>query len=242
MNRRILRIVEVCDITCQGVTEPVVCRAEDDCEYVVKGQHAGRKALVAEWVANRLGRLLELPIPDFALLQLDPQLLKYSAKTKEMERLGNGVLFGSQREMNVVEIRQADLDRVDETLQARVLAFDWWVANSDRIFMNGGGNPNLLWEEKTQRLVVIDHNLAFEPSLMGGFWTEHVFRKARRIWSLSFQNELKARFQSALEQLPAIWDELPEDWLSVTDGLSCASVASLLRRFEPETNQFWNSL
>jgi hypothetical protein len=82
-----------------GRGKPSQCFAEprNGHEYVVKGNFAGRKALIAEWVANRLGKLLRLPIPDFELLRLDPQLLEYSVKTMEVERLGRGVLFGSRR-------------------------------------------------------------------------------------------------------------------------------------------------
>src|SRR5258708_5581501 len=143
----VIRIIEIGDIAWQGKTEPVICRAEDGHEYVVKGNFAGRKALIAEWVANRLGKLLGLPIPEFAQLQLDPLLLEYSAKTLELERLGGGILFGSRRESNLVELRQADLPRIDLNLKGRVLAFDWWIANADRVFIDGAGNPNLLWAE-----------------------------------------------------------------------------------------------
>ena len=40
-----LTITEIGDIAWQGKTEPVICRAEDGHEYVVKGNFAGRKAL-----------------------------------------------------------------------------------------------------------------------------------------------------------------------------------------------------
>jgi sugar lactone lactonase YvrE len=159
----------------------VICRAENGHEYVVKGSFAGRRALIAEWVANRLGRILNLPIPEFQQMQLDPLLAEFSVKTNEVERLGRGVLFGSRREVNLVEIRHTDLPRIDLNLRARVLAFDWWIANSDRVFIEGAGNPNLLWSEDQQRLVVIDHNLAFDPSLMADFWTQHAFRDARQV-------------------------------------------------------------
>jgi hypothetical protein len=94
----VIRIVEIGEIACQGITEPVFCRGEDGHEYVVKGSFAGHRALAAEWVAGRLGRLLGLPIPDFAQLKLDRLLLDYSAKTTEVARLGTGTLFGSRRE------------------------------------------------------------------------------------------------------------------------------------------------
>ncbi len=237
-----LRIVEIGDFTCQGMTRPVVCRAEDGREYVVKGQHAGRKALIAEWVANRLGQLLKLPIPEFKQLKLDPQLLEYGAKREEIQHLGAGVLFGSHREPNLVEIRQADLDRIDVSLQARVLAFDWWIANSDRVFIEGAGNPNLLWAEDQQMLVVIDHNLAFDPSLMTGFWHNHAFRNARKVWSAAFCEGMRTEFRTALGALASIWDEMPEDWTETEAGISLFSIKSLLWKFEEEGDIFWSRL
>jgi hypothetical protein len=234
-----LEIHEIGEIAWQGKTEPVFCRADDGHEYVVKGSFAGRKALIAEWVANRLGKLLGLPIPDFAQMRLHPSLLDYSVKSEEIGRLGPGVLFGSRREPNLVEIRQADVALVDTGLQARVLAFDWWIANSDRVFIDGAGNPNLLWREDQQNLVVIDHNLAFDPSLMVGFWEEHAFRHARRRWSPEFREETSNGFRLALSHLPTIWGELPEAWLEVDTGLSLAGIESLLWKFEREADTFW---
>src|SRR5258708_5811401 len=118
-----IRVVEIGEIAWQGKTQPVFCRGEDGLEYVVKGNFAGRKSLIAEWVANRLGKLLGLPIPDFAMLQLDPLLLEYSAQSIQIEHLGSGTLFGSRRLPNLVELRHADLPLVDLNLRARVLAF-----------------------------------------------------------------------------------------------------------------------
>ena len=237
-----VRIVEIGDIAWQGKTEPVICRAADGHEYVVKGNFAGRKALIAEWVANRLGRILNLPIPEFEQLKLDPQLAELSAKTDEIARLGSGVLFGSRREPNLVEIRHADLPRVDLNLRARVLAFDWWIANSDRVFIEGAGNPNLLWAEDQQRLVVIDHNLAFDPSLMADFWTQHAFREAWQVWSEAFRGVMDAEFRAAVGQLQTIWNEMPEEWTEVDCDLTFAGIESLLWQFEREADMFWGRL
>jgi HipA-like kinase len=128
--------------------------------------------------------------------------------------------------VNVVELRHADLCRIDLELQARVLAFDWWIANSDRLFVEGAGNPNLLWAEDQRRLVVIDHNLAFDPSLMGDFWEQHAFRDSRRIWSAAFCQGMAAEFQGALGNLETIWNELPEEWMSDERGLTLNGMQS----------------
>ncbi len=141
-----------------------------------------------------------------------------------------------------MEIRQADLPRVDLHLQARLLAFDWWVANSDRVFIDGAGNPNLLWAEDQQRLVVIDHNLAFEPSLMAEFWQNHAFRDARLVWSAEFRETMSAEFRAALGYLPTIWREVPEEWTEVESGISLTDIESLLWRFDREADRFWRPL
>jgi len=233
------RIIEIGDVAWQGRTEPVFCRAEDGHEYVVKGNFAGRKALIAEWVASSLGKQLGLPIPEIAFLKIDSLMFDYGAKSESLERLGRGVLFGSRRGANVVEIRHTDLSRIDLNLQARVLAFDWWIANSDRVFIEGAGNPNLLWSEEQQGLVVIDHNLAFDVELMADFWREHAFRDAERLWSESFRKEIATEFRQALAKLPTIWSELPEEWLESETGLTLPVVESLLWRFDRDADNFW---
>jgi hypothetical protein len=220
----------------------VFCRGDDGHHYFVKGNYAGNKALVAEWVANRLGRLLGLPIPEFAMLQVDPLLIKYGAKPVELARLGSGTVFGSRYVPNLVEIRETDLPQVDFTLQANVLAFDWWIANSDRIFVDGAGNPNLLWSETDQRLWVIDHNLAFDPTLMADFWGQHAFRAAEAAWTEDFIQAVSHEFRQVLTQLPGIWRELPEEWLSTEIGLTLAQLEVLLWRFDREPAIFWSRL
>jgi hypothetical protein len=237
-----IRITEVGEIAWQGKTEPVFCRGEDGHEYVVKGSFAGRRSLIAEWVASRLGALLDLPIPRFEQLQLEPLMFDYGAKSLELSRLGPGILFGSRRELNLVEIRQSDLPRIDLGLQAQVLAFDWWICNSDRAFIEGVGNPNLLWSEGQQRLVVIDHNLAFDPSLMADFWVNHAFRDARNAWGTKFCNGMNQRFRDALAHLKTIWGEMPEDWIEVDCGLSFSGVESLLWKFATKADTFWDRL
>jgi hypothetical protein len=234
------RIVEIRDIVCQGMTEPVICRAEDGFDYVVKGSYAGRRSLIAEWVAGRLGRLLGLPIPEFCQLQLDPRLVLYGAKTVEIERLGRGILFGSRRESGLVEIRQADIALIDWELRARVLAFDWWIENSDRVLVDGAGNPNLLWSEEGSRLVVMDHNLAFDPSSMEGFGKEHAFRHACLLWNEPFRSQMELAFRGALTELPIIWSEIPQDWTEIECGLTLSGIESSLWRFHREADKFWN--
>jgi hypothetical protein len=235
-----IRIIEVGDIAVQGRTEPVFCKADDGNEYVVKGAFAGHKALIAEWVANRLGSMLGLPIPKFRQMRLDPMVMRYGVKRDAIERLGAGALFGSQRHPNLVEVRQADLPLINPMLCAKILAFDWWIANPDRVFVEGLGNPNLLWSESDRRLVVIDHNLAFDPVLASDFWREHAFRDARSLWSETFRKNMGSEFQRILADLKKIWTELPDDWTEVDCGLSIQEIEPFLWRFDRDADRFWS--
>ena len=235
-----IRIIEIGDVACQGVTEPIFCSCDDGFEYVVKGRNAGYRSLIAEWVANRLGRQLGLPIPEIAQMKIEPGLFDYGSATGKLAKLGRGILFGSRKVPNVDEIREADLIDIDIRLQARVLAFDWWVANSDRPFVQGMGNPNLLWAEDTGQLVVIDFNNAFLPADMNDFWEHHAFRHAKTIWTRAFQSDLEQDFREALSHLQVIWNELPDEWIDAGTEFSLAALESILWKFDTDPVNFWN--
>lgn len=233
------RIVEIIDFACQGITRPVICRATDGHEYVVKGNYAGHRALIAEWVAGRLGQLLGLPIPSFEQLTVDRQILDYSIKSEEVSNLGRGTLFGSRRVPDVVEIRPADVSLLSWEVRAKVLAFDWWVANPDRVWVDNIGNPNLLWDEGAKKIFVMDHNLAFSTENMNTFWSDHIFRDAKQLWNTHYCELLASEFGKALGQLDLLWTELPDDWTEAKTDLTLESVRATLNRYLVEPKPFW---
>jgi len=74
---------------------------------------------------------------------------------------------------------QVEDHQISDDLRARLLIFDWWVMNPDRILTKAGGNPNLLWSLSQNQLHVIDHNLSLAPHKMPAtfleFAEDHVF-------------------------------------------------------------------
>jgi hypothetical protein len=60
----------------EGGSLPALVEASDEGLYVLKFRGAGQgpKALVAEVVAGELARALGLPVPELALVELDPAL------------------------------------------------------------------------------------------------------------------------------------------------------------------------
>jgi hypothetical protein len=126
----------------------------------VKGKSAGRKSLVAEWLASCMAQAFGLPVAPFRIAEVDERLL--SLGTTEFDDLGEGYVFASRKAENVLEVSWSNLGRINEILKRDVLVFDWWVRNADRTLTHWGGNPNLLWDTRSKDLLVIDHNQAFD--------------------------------------------------------------------------------
>lgn len=198
----------------QGVLRPFLCRAEDGATYFVKGKGAGIRGLVAEFIGGRLAQILGLPVAEFQIVEAPAQLVD-ACLLEDASELGPGVGFASRQVEAVQEISRSTQSKVPEDLQARVLAFDWWIRNEDRHFGGSGGNPNLLWDMQKQRLVVIDHHAAFDPSFdSSAFWEGHIFRAVKASFGdPAFQREQVAGFERALGEWEGIAAGLPDEWL-----------------------------
>ena len=240
-----LTIIEVLGRSEQGITRPFLCRGDDDLLYYAKGRFAGKKALCCEWVAGRLGKLLELPVPDFAMATVPETLVRYSAMT-DIAELDSGLVFASQLVEDAQEFAFNDLGRIYPELQRKVLLFDWWIHNADRTLTEAGGNPNLLWAAQGGGLRVFDLNLAFDESFdEARFWQTHVFNGVVPGWPEKFRREMTERMEAGVAALPGFWAELPKEWLYV-DGdsalppqLSFDAVDRLLTRFRNNPDPFW---
>jgi hypothetical protein len=234
-----VRITEIISRSEQGVTRPFLCRADDGRLYYVKGGGAGRKALIAEWIAGHLGERLGLPIPDFRQALVPVNLVQYTARD-DIRELGAGIGFGSALIENVDELPYLFISQIDPVLCAKILLFDWWVGNGDRMLTPDGGNPNLLWSHRDKKLHVIDQNLAFDPDNRG-FWEEHIFRESIQDWTPAFRNEMSRTMGLALGNLREWWNDMPEAWQEPESGLTFDFVFNLLSRFEQGPGKFWRT-
>ncbi|NUR60763.1 MAG: aminotransferase class I and II [Catenulispora sp.] len=138
----------------EGGSLPGLVEASDLGTYVVKFRSAGqgRKALVAEVIAGELARVLGLPVPVLAGVQLDP-VIGAAEPDREIQEL----LKGSEGLNLGMDYLPGSLGYdplafpVEPELASRVLWFDALVRNVDRSWRN----PNLLlWHRK---LYLIDH-------------------------------------------------------------------------------------
>ena len=240
-----VEIVEVMRRATQGMTRPFICRGDDDHTYFVKGSDAGRHSLFCEWLAGGLAQSFGLPIAPFDVVEVPRELLELKIGMNLAE-LGAGPCFGS-REQQVAELSFSGIDQVPQDLQQDVLMFDWWVKNMDRSLGEDGGNPNLFWEPASKKLVVIDHNQAFDfSSDRAPFFDTHVFRAQLSMLANDWDRraEFTARFRSALSDWPRMVAGLPQAWLFLDDdltnpvGFDAESVYESLKDYA--TDEFWN--
>ena len=233
-----LTVVEVLDRSVQGITKPYVCRCDDGEVYFVKGRSATRPGLIAEWLCARLASQFGLPIAPYAIATVPNELIEADL-TGWLRDLGAGEVFASQR-VNAVELSDAHRDLVPQALRRDVVAFDWWVRNGDRNMTAMGGNPNLLWNPADGgSLVVIDHNLAFDPAFSEqDFLKLHVFADDIPAMFSDFlvREVYRTRFAGALGIWTEACDNLPKSWgfvdpeQTIPAGFSLAEAKGLLDR------------
>lgn len=238
-----IQIVEVMRRSEQGVTLPFICRGEDGHTYFVKGRSAGRQSLIAEYICGRLARSFGLPIADFEIVEIPEKLIK-AAMRPDIADLGAGLAFASKSLQHVQEILLSQLRTIEPATCKDVMVFDWWVHNRDRTLSEKGGNPNLLWDQTAEKLVVIDHNVAFEPQFdKKSFADNHIF--AHYIPSV-FDDLVERvlyekRLQQAFAEYDIACDNVPPEWWWVDDGAPALFDRNAVRTFLSSFNQndFW---
>ena len=90
----VLQIIEVQGPSLQGMSRPYKCIAEDGSLYYVKGKQTNRASLWKEWISAHLAVSLGLPLPPFALVQVDEALV--AELPKEWRDIGTTPAFGSR--------------------------------------------------------------------------------------------------------------------------------------------------
>jgi hypothetical protein len=240
-----VEIVEILRRSEQGRTRPFLCRGDDGHTYFVKGRGAGLRSLIIEWLCGHLALAFGLPVAEFERVEV-PAALADPLLFPEANELGAGLAFGSRVFQHVQEVTVSHLDLIDPATQRDVLLFDWWIHNQDRLLTGLGGNVNLLWDQPASALVVIDHNLAFDPDFDAATFRQmHVFA---RQWPAVFgdlaeKSRYMERLDQAMEGFDRLCDNLPPEWWMVDDGVPVnfdrQAVKTLLQRYTQDI--FWRS-
>lgn len=182
---------------------------------ITSSHDAGRRSLVCEWIAGKLGRFLGLPIAPFDIVMVPQALIEAPQSGLALGDLGAGPAFGSNYR-ETMELTASTAAQIEKPLQCDVLAFDWWIRNGDRMLSDQGGNPNLCWDSARAELIVIDHNLAFDPDFdEQAFCDYHIFRGARDsvLADMLQRAHYTERFKNALSNWADMIADIPEQWL-----------------------------
>ncbi|HYI36169.1 MAG TPA: HipA family kinase [Thermoleophilaceae bacterium] len=157
----------------QGGSLPALVEADDDGLYVVKLRGAGQgpRALVSELVVGGLATALGLPVPELALVDLDPHLAdaEPDPEIQELLQASAGLNAGLDFLPGALPYLPGGGLSVDAEQAAAVVWLDALTENIDRT----PRNTNLLvWHE---RLWLIDHGAALyrqhaglDPDRAGG--------------------------------------------------------------------------
>ncbi|MCD5970746.1 HipA family kinase [Pseudomonas quasicaspiana] len=240
--------VEIVRQSHQGISiKPFIIRADDGETYFVKGlSKSGGPALISELLSAELGKFLGLPIPPWKKMVVPQDLIEFSL-IPNVSDLEGGLAFASQSVENAIDFNIAHLKATPRDLMRRVLLFDWWIQNGDRILGPLGGNVNLILDGRGE-LSVIDHNMAFHKSFNPDeFLAEHVFCECRE----DFRDYLvRQEYTDILSKALSNWDRmitfLTEDWLYRDADLidltepTLASRLEILQMFKDE--RFWGAL
>jgi hypothetical protein len=214
----------------EGGSLPGLVEADDDGLYVVKFRGAGQGpgALVAEIVAGELARALGLPVPELALVELDPQIgvAEPDPEIQDLLVASAGLNLAVDFLPGALGFTAAAAEGADPDFCANVVWLDGLVMNLDRT----PRNPNLLtWHGRTW---LIDHGAALYPQHSRGglaaaardpftLLTDHVLMP--RASSVAAADErLAARAADAARD--AI-EQVPDTWLGADPAARRAAIA-----------------
>jgi hypothetical protein len=218
----------------EGGSLPGVVEADDLGTYVVKFRGAGQgpRALVAEVIAGELGRRLGLPVPDLAVVHLDPVVARAEPdeEVQELIKASAGANLGMDFLPGALGYDPV-AHPVDHALASRIVAFDAFVENVDRSWRN----PNLLIWHNALRLIdhgaslYFHHNWPRAASVVHRAykWDDHALKPyATRVAEEG--PALAARLTPAL--LAEVIALVPDEWLD--DGDRDAYLSHLSQRAE----------
>ena len=227
------QVKSILKVSEQGVSRPYLCTDEDDRIRWCKGCHTGFRSVISEWICACMARRLNLPIPDFAILNLDVAIFRqwrgYQANpVPEIVTDFNPYVFASLDAEGCKDVvdPQFDLRHIDKALLAKIYLFDRLIHNTDRTDFNS----NLL---VNGHIYIIDHNNAFDPGFSAhDFEASHILRAYRDAMPEAERTEFLRKSAELANGafLEETWSEMPEEWIDIgNDVLPLSSVKNIIK-------------
>lgn len=145
-----------------GLSKPVVLKANDNNEYVVKfvtENYSKNKVLINDIICSRLAKKVGIFVPNVEKLYI-PEILINVDDVLKARGVTEGLHFASLYYKNTVgflgESLLKNIVKIDQI--PKIIAFDLWVGNDDRA--NNPGNL-LFTTEQNSRVIAIDYGNSF---------------------------------------------------------------------------------
>ncbi|MFL5778651.1 MAG: HipA family kinase, partial [Chloroflexota bacterium] len=120
----------------EGGSLPGLIEADDDGLYVLKFRGAGQgpRALVAEWIAGEIARLIGLPVPEIVAIDLDPRLAdaEPDPEIQDLMRRSEGRNLGLDFLPGALAYDSSAASAPPSAFAADVVWLDGLVTNPDR--------------------------------------------------------------------------------------------------------------
>lgn len=152
-----------------GSTRPFILNCGNDA-YVAKvfDEELESKHLINEFVCYHLAILMDIPIPEASLINVDDSLIESVPELRE-RNIKSNTLFGSRLvEKTQTNITPPFLEKIiNKDDIPSIILFDQIIYNNDRAHNDG----NLLIDYKTKKILAVDHSHVFKDGLLWNQYT-----------------------------------------------------------------------
>lgn len=211
------KIIFIRERTEMGITKPFICQSETEQWFIVKTKAMMPiHQLLSEFIGSTLAAKLGLPCPHIDFVEITTTTNQY-VPDEWLADLPVGIAFASSFCEKAKLAKTAQVKSLCEQNQKWLYMFDRWILNSDRTASTiGTGNINLLFDEIQQRILVIDHNLAFDEQAN---FDEHIFAPQNRSWRLDWIDKqiFTEKALDILANFDEIYQQIPDDWFPFDD-------------------------
>ncbi len=155
---------------------PLICECSDGCHYYTKFYEGneGPRELVNEFIGFELAKLLNLPIPNAALVKINNDFEAYIGGEMKIISSSHKYAFGSKEIASATATLSDKFIRECQNKQdlLPIIVFDHLVGNSDREYNLG----NILYRYKDKIIFIIDHGRIFD---VGTLWDQYTCRQRK---------------------------------------------------------------
>ncbi|MGH7451981.1 MAG: HipA family kinase [bacterium] len=203
----------------RGSSLPLLIGGDDGNRYVVKLNGAGDGVLsnVVEWVASKLGELMQIPVLQPVFVVIDASLAEQAGdpETRELLERSVGINSGTPYLPDAATYSARHAPSIDDILKQQIFLFDVFLLNIDRTDVN----PNMVVHHG--KLWCLDYSSALEirSAINGEPYREYVILRHLKQHPFYRANLLPYDFINRLEKIPDsrirdIVDEIPAEWIS----------------------------